>query len=178
MAYSTGSSLHHSLHCCSTCLLHSRSESIERIALVSRVLTEQQSPRWYLTKGRREDALSSLQKLRRGRFSEQEIHMELQELRAVLDLTVEKGRLIEIFYRSNLKRTLIAIGTNIFLQITGQNFVTTYGTVFIKTLGTVNPFTMTSVNTALFIVASICTMLLTDNTGRRFVTNPCMTEPR
>lgn len=45
----------------------------------------------------------------------------------MLDLTVEKGRFVEIFKGTNLKRTLIVVGVNIFLQLTGQNFVSVYG---------------------------------------------------
>lgn len=65
-----------------------------------------------------------------------------------------------------MKRTLIVIGTNVFLQLTGQNFSTVYGTVFIKSIGTVNPFAMNSVNVSVNILMVIITQLLTDRTGR------------
>jgi MFS transporter, SP family, sugar:H+ symporter len=61
---------------------------------------------------------------------------------------------------------LIVIGVNVFLQLTGQNFSTLYGTTFIKSLGTVNPFTMTSVNTGVNIFTVLVTQALTDITGR------------
>lgn len=67
---------------------------------------------------------------------------------------------------ANLKRTLIVIGVNIFLQLTGQNFISVYGAIFIKNLGVVNPFTMTSVNSAISIVFVLITQLLTDKAGR------------
>jgi hypothetical protein len=44
------------------------------------------------------------------------------------------------------------LGANIFLQLTGQNFVSVYGVIFIKSIGVINPFTMTSINTAVSIV--------------------------
>lgn len=65
-----------------------------------------------------------------------------------------------------LKRTLIVIGTNIFLQLTGQNFSSVYGTIFIKSIGTVNPFAMNSINVSVNIVMVLITQMLTDRTGR------------
>lgn len=67
---------------------------------------------------------------------------------------------------ANLKRTLIVIGVNVFLQLTGQNFASVYGAIFIKSLGVVNPFTMASINTSLGIVVVLLTQGLTDWTGR------------
>jgi hypothetical protein len=63
---------------------------------------------------------------------------------------VAQQRLTRII--ANLKRTLIVLGANIFLQLTGQNFVSVYGVIFIKSIGVINPFTMTSINTAMSIV--------------------------
>ena len=84
------------------------------------------------------------------------------------NVTVYKGRFVEMFHGINLKRTLIAVGTNICLYITGQNFVSIYGTIFIKSLGTVNPFTMATVNVVVNIVVVLLTMLLNDRTGRKY----------
>lgn len=125
-----------------------------------------ESPRWLLMKKREGDALDSLRKLRRGRFSEDEIHQELRELQSTIDLTVETGRFAELFHSTNLKRTLIVVGVNVFLQLTGQNFASVYGTIFIKSLHTVNAFTMTSVNIAVNIVMTLLTQFLSDTTGR------------
>lgn len=48
-------------------------------------------------------------------------------LAGTIDLTVEQGRFREIFHGTNLKRTLIVVGVNVFLQLTGQNFTSVYG---------------------------------------------------
>jgi hypothetical protein len=66
----------------------------------------------------------------------------------------------------NLKRTLIVIGVNFFLQLTGQNFSSVYGTIFIKSLNTINPFAMSAINSAVNIIMVLVTQLLTDRTGR------------
>ncbi|KAK5047097.1 hypothetical protein LTR84_007040 [Exophiala bonariae] len=125
-----------------------------------------ESPRWLLLKGREEEAKASLQGLREGKFTQAQIDAEMEEIKMSLQLDQDKGSLKEVFYGTNFKRTLIVIGVNIFLQLTGQNFASVYGTVFIKSIGTVNPFTMTSINTALNIVMVLITQLLTDVTGR------------
>lgn len=70
---------------------------------------------------------------------------------------------------ANLKRTLIVLGVNIFLQLTGQNFVSVYGAIFIKSIGVINPFTMTSINTAVSIVFVLLCQFATDRTGRVYV---------
>ncbi|RYP48055.1 hypothetical protein DL768_005977 [Monosporascus sp. mg162] len=125
-----------------------------------------ESPRWLLIKGREEEARASLQALRQGKFSQAQIDAELEEQKASLAMDAEKGNLKEIFFGTNLKRTLIVIGVNVFLQLTGQNFSSVYGTTFIKSIGTINPFTMNSVNTAVNITMVLVTQLLTDITGR------------
>lgn len=71
-----------------------------------------------------------------------------------------------MFQGVHLKRTLISVGINVFLQLTGQNFVSIYGTIFLKSLGTINPFTLTTINTAINIVMVLITQFLTDITGR------------
>jgi MFS transporter, SP family, sugar:H+ symporter len=117
-------------------------------------------------KGRSDDCIKSLTHLREGRFSEDEIQEEYRILKANIDLTVEKGRVIEMFQRQNLKRTSIVMGTNLLLQLTGQNFVNSYGTLFIQDLGTVNPFSMITGYYAVNNFFTIITMFLTDRTGR------------
>ena len=69
-------------------------------------------------------------------------------------------------FLANRKRTWIVIGVNVFLQLTGQNFSSVYGTIFIKLIGTVNPFTMTSINIGVNIIFVLITQSLTDITGR------------
>jgi hypothetical protein len=54
----------------------------------------------------------------------------------------------------------------VFLQLTGQNFSSKYGTIFIQSLGTVNPFVMACINSALGITAVFFTQFMTDRVGR------------
>lgn len=78
-----------------------------------------------------------------------------------------RGTYAELFQGTNRRRTLIAFGSNFFLQATGQSFSVAYGAIFIKSLGTVNPFTMQVVSTLCSTVAVALSMLLTDRVGRR-----------
>ncbi|KAJ8112649.1 hypothetical protein OPT61_g5023 [Boeremia exigua] len=125
-----------------------------------------ESPRWLLMKGRPEEAMDNLRLLRQGKFSEDEIQQEYQEFQNNLEINVEKGKVMEIFQGKNLKRTLIVVGVNVFLQLTGQNFISIYGAIFIRSIGVVNPFTMTSANSAIGIVTVLAVQLLTDKFGR------------
>lgn len=125
-----------------------------------------ESPRWLIVRGRDAEALQSLRKLREGRFTEEQIQSEFNHLHTTINATVETGSFKEMFMGTNLKRTLIVVGVNIFLQLTGQNFVSLYGTIFIRDLKTINPFTMTSITSGLSIVVLLITQLLTDVVGR------------
>ncbi|KAM0327110.1 hypothetical protein ACHAQA_006238 [Verticillium albo-atrum] len=111
-------------------------------------------------------AIASLRLLRQGRYTEQEILDEFNDIQSSLAVTVEKGSFKELFQGTNRKRTLITIGTNIFLQLTGQNFSSVYGTIFIQSLGTVNPFAMSCVSTSIGLVMVLVTQFLSDKTGR------------
>lgn len=65
-----------------------------------------------------------------------------------------------------MQRTLITIGVNIFMQVTGDSFVSQYGTAFVRTIDTVNPFSMTCIYSAINIFVSLVAMLLSDTVGR------------
>ncbi|EEU40650.1 uncharacterized protein NECHADRAFT_33619 [Fusarium vanettenii 77-13-4] len=124
------------------------------------------SPRWLLTRDRQEEALKSLKLLRQGAYTDEEINSEFEEMQRAINTTIKKGSFMDLFRGTNLKRTLITVGVNIFLQLTGQNFSSKYGTIFIQSLGTVNPFAMSCINSSVGIVTVFFTQMLTDRTGR------------
>ncbi|KAF4448421.1 sugar transporter, partial [Fusarium albosuccineum] len=125
------------------------------------------SPRWLLWKGREEEAIASLRELRDGCFSDDEIKAELDGLRIILAEEEDKGTFMDLWKPINLKRSMITIGINFFLQLTGNIFANKYGTVYIKSLGSVDPFTMTVINQLVNLSGVVVSMSLVDRIGRR-----------
>lgn len=72
----------------------------------------------------------------------------------------------------NRKRTLIIIGANISIQISGQGLFSKYGTIFIQDLHGPNAFQMFLINTSLQIVVILCAMYLFDKIGRKLAYSP------
>lgn len=117
---------------------------------------------------RQEEALAALRKYREGRFTEEEIMEEYATQVAMINMTTQdKGTFKEMWQGTNLRRTLIVVGTNFCIQITGQAFASKYGAIFLKEIGALDPFSMSCINTAIFIVLTILSMFLIDKVGRR-----------
>ncbi|KAM0328319.1 hypothetical protein ACHAPQ_007190 [Fusarium lateritium] len=126
-----------------------------------------ESPRWLLRKNRSEEAWKSLQQIRAGAFTDEEIEAEFTELKVSLEQETEQGRFIELLRGNNLKRTLIVMAVNFYQQAGGQAFVSQYGTIYVKSLGTINPFGFSLITSAISIVSITCILLWTDIVGRR-----------
>lgn len=78
--------------------------------------------------GRDEQALASLKALH-GAKPDYDATEALFLIKEGLRNEPERGNFKELFQGTNLRRTLIAMGTNFFLQATGQAFASAYGTV-------------------------------------------------
>ncbi|KAF4448945.1 hypothetical protein F53441_7714 [Fusarium austroafricanum] len=126
-----------------------------------------ESPRWLLRQNRVEDARKSLEDIRKGAFTDEQIEAEFQELRVSLEQETEQGRLVELLRGLNFKRTLIVMVVNFFQQASGQAFMSQYGTIYVKSLGTINPFGFSLITSAINIVTITCILLWTDIIGRR-----------
>ena len=86
---------------------------------------------------------------------------------ALVSETHDRGTFKEMWQGVNLKRSLIAIGANLFCQITGQSFVSKYATVFLSDVGSLDPLALQCINTAVFIFVVLVAMFLFDKIGRR-----------
>jgi hypothetical protein len=69
---------------------------------------------------RPEDAIRSLRAYRKGRYTEDQIMEEFAAQQAMIRITTEKGGFKEMWQGTNLKRSLIVVGANFCIQITGQ----------------------------------------------------------
>ncbi|KAH8702208.1 general substrate transporter [Talaromyces proteolyticus] len=126
-----------------------------------------ESPRWLLQRNRVEEAKASIQQLRQGAFTEEEIENEFKELEFALVNEVEKGKFVELFQGKNLKRTLIVVAINFFQQATGQAFSSQYGGVYVRSLGIFNPQLFTLMSSCIGCGIMLCTLFVTDKVGRR-----------
>jgi MFS transporter, SP family, sugar:H+ symporter len=92
---------------------------------------------------------------------------EIDELEKMILNQPKKGRFLEIFNRSHLRRTMIVALANFFQQATGQSFSSQYGTLFVKSLNSVNPWAFNMGNNAVNVGGIILCLLLSDRIGRR-----------
>lgn len=93
-------------------------------------------------------------------MSDQAIDFEFDSLHEALIADPKQGRIVELFQGTNLKRTAIVVGTNLFQQATGQTFASQYGTIFLKSLGAINAFSMSTGNSATGLFSLIVCLLI------------------
>ncbi|KIW46759.1 uncharacterized protein PV06_02403 [Exophiala oligosperma] len=126
-----------------------------------------ESPRWLVLRNRHDDAVKSLQRLRKPETSEAQLMAEVNELETAVAQQPQKGKFLEIFKGTHLRRTMIACVVNFFQQASGQSFSSQYGTLFVKGLGGVDAFTVNMVNNAVNVIGILICLLLSDRLGRR-----------
>jgi hypothetical protein len=127
------------------------------------------SPTWYLTKSRDEDALRSLKSVRGG-YPEAEIHAEFAALKAQASIREDEAKVpwLDIFRGVNLRRTLLAMSIGNMQQLSGIAFATNYATIFLATVsGDVSPFLLTMVGAILAFAGAVTGIYLVDRVGRR-----------
>lgn len=125
-----------------------------------------ESPRWLISQGKVEDARAALFRLRVN-ATEASVSEEVTAVQLGLDIEKDKGSYADLFRGNNRRRTAIIIGTNFFLQATGQAFASQYGTIFVRSLGTINPFDFSLMNSFIGTLCCLTAMILVDKLGRR-----------
>jgi sugar porter (SP) family MFS transporter len=151
------------------------------LVLATGLLFLPESPRYFVKKGRLDDAAKALASVRGQPVDSEYIQDELAEIvanheyeQSVIPQTSYIGGWTNCFSgsisngSSNLRRSILGIMMQMMQQLTGINFIFYFGNVFFTSLGTIhNPF-LISILTAL--VNTVCTPVAfwaVDKVGRR-----------
>jgi sugar porter (SP) family MFS transporter len=130
------------------------------------------SPRWLISKGRNEEALVVLGKLRAsGDTTDPEVVAEYEEIIAQLnhEREVQINSYTELFKPGLRRRMVLGILVQIFQQFTGINSIMYYApTIFVQAgVGSSSALIASGVNGVLNVLATIPAVLFIDRLGRR-----------
>ncbi|KAK7056352.1 Plasma membrane low glucose sensor [Paramarasmius palmivorus] len=107
-----------------------------------------ESPRWYIKRGKYEEAAKSLSRLTGLPADDPQTKLEIEDVRTSLEAERSMGdsSYLDCFKPSHNKmalRTLTGIFIQAWQQLTGINFIFYYGTTFFKNSGISDPFLIT-----------------------------------
>ncbi|KAF3021120.1 hypothetical protein E8E14_013556 [Neopestalotiopsis sp. 37M] len=129
-----------------------------------------ETPVWYMSKGRQEEAERAMRKINRT-SSDEEIAHELAAIEAQIHLarlTSEQSSWSSLLKDPIERRKLIySCGAMFAQQINGIQFWYTYGVVFAQSIGTGQPFTINTITNVLQIIAVAASVLLGNKIRRR-----------
>lgn len=118
-----------------------------------------ESPRWLTTQGKHEQALNALRRLRGPKCPEENILIEINEIRETTRIEQELGHgvsFLDLFRGTDLRRTIIAVLSSSCQAGSGINLVVGYSTYFYTVAGIANPFGITLVGQAIGIITTAC----------------------
>lgn len=140
-----------------------------------------ESPRYYVKKGRIEDAAKSLAFVRGQPLESEYIKDELAEI--VANYEIESALIPETTYigswfapfrgslakgNSPIRRTILGTGLQMMQQCTGINFVFYFGPPFFKQLHTIeNPFLISLITTLVNVLSTPISFIAIEKLGRR-----------
>lgn len=140
-----------------------------------------ESPRYFVKKGKIDQAAKALASVRGQPIESEYIQDELAEIIAnheyelsVVPQTSYIASWTNCFAgsithpSSNIRRTLLGIGLQMMQQLTGINFIFYYGVVFFKSLNTINnPFLISLITTLVNVLSTPLSFWLVERVGRR-----------
>lgn len=129
-----------------------------------------ETPRWYISKGRIQDAQKSLQWLRGRNINTEKEMNELTQSQAESDLVVGGNALRQLFSRKYLPAVLISLGLMLFQQLSGINAVIFYAAKIFKMAGSSLNENLCSVIIGIvnFVSTFIATSII-DRLGRKML---------
>ncbi|CAH0724809.1 unnamed protein product, partial [Brenthis ino] len=129
-----------------------------------------ETPRWYITKGRVEDAKKALQWLRGRNINIEKEMGELTRSQAEADLSAGTNALRQLLSRKYLPAVLISLGLMLFQQLSGINAVIFYAAKIFKMAGSTVDENLCSVIIGIvnFISTFIATSII-DRLGRKML---------
>ncbi|MER6992512.1 sugar porter family MFS transporter [Saccharopolyspora hirsuta] len=121
--------------------------------------------RWYVLKGRHEEARRTLRLVDPGA----DVDRELAEIRADIE-TTSSGRLAEMFRKPYATATLFVLGLGFLVQITGINAITYYSPIIFEEMGFQGNATvigLPAIVQGAALLATIGSLFVVDRVGRR-----------
>ncbi|OQU97536.1 hypothetical protein CLAIMM_03458 [Cladophialophora immunda] len=126
-----------------------------------------ESPRWLIRKNKKAKAVKWLRKLH-GSTEGYDAETEADLLHAAITTESElRGTWLDLFRGTNARRTMIAVVSGAFNQLTGQSFVSQYGTLFVKSFNRMDPFVYSVMSNAIATLGPLIVFTMVDRVGRR-----------
>ncbi|KAH3682675.1 hypothetical protein WICPIJ_006338 [Wickerhamomyces pijperi] len=130
-----------------------------------------ETPRFFVTKGKLDEAAAALGRLRRLPVDHPDLVNELNEIQANYEFEMAHGTSgwLECFKPADfqLKRMITGIFLQAFQQLTGINFVFYFGPTFFKNSGIKNEFLITIATNVVNVGSTIPGIFLVEVIGRR-----------
>lgn len=128
-----------------------------------------ETPRWFIKKGRPENAAKSLSKLRRLDVDHPAVVEELAEITAnhEYELSLGKATYADCFKGTLGRRLLTGCLLQSLQQLTGVNFIFYYGTSFFQNAGFSNPFVINLITACVNVASTFPGLYLVEKWGRR-----------
>lgn len=128
-----------------------------------------ETPRWFVKKGRPEDAAKSLSKLRRLSMDHPAVVEELAEITAnhEYELSLGKATYLDCFKGNLGTRLFTGCALQALQQLTGVNFIFYYGTSFFLNSGIQNGFVISMITSCVNVASTFPGLYLVEKWGRR-----------
>jgi MFS transporter, sugar porter (SP) family len=130
-----------------------------------------ETPRFYVSKDRGDDAKESLRRLRSLPIDHPEIIEEYEDIVAAHEFEAQFGNAswALVFSNKNRQRRRLIMGTSVHAlsQLSGINFIFYFGTSFFQSAGIKNPFTISLATNIVNVGSTIPGILLIEVLGRR-----------